>query len=184
MNSFNYLELIQQSEKFTPLELAKNLGFKESLRCAQKMLVNEEWDESLQEYATKLLEEVQKIYSADWSSNWKYDAFLGYAYDIVLKYDERYASYKKAFDKATPAPPELLVALASCCWAPGKPNITEEDAILLVKQAITPVKYIEAIELLKGLYKSIGNTEEERYWEKVLEDIKSTGPHLRPLDQI
>ncbi len=184
MNSLPYLELKQKSKNYAPSDLAIELGFVEALNLAHQMLINEEWDESLQEYATNLLEEIRKKYPEKWNSNWKYDAFLGYAYHIILKYDERYLFYKSAFDKVYPPPPQLLVALAGCCWAPGKPPITEKEAISLVKQAIQIAPYIEAIELLRGLYKSIDNVEEQQHWEKVLENIKNIGPHLPSLDQI
>lgn len=184
MNSLTYIDLKQKSDNYTPSDLVRELGFEETLRIARQMLINEEWDESLQEYATKLLEEIRKKYPEKWNSNWKYEAFLGYAYDIVLKYDERYASYKRAADQEHPQPPQLLVALAGCCWAPGKPPITEEEAISFVKQAIASVQYIKAVELLRGLYQSTGNVKEQQYWEKVLEDIKDTGPHLPSLDHI
>lgn len=184
MNSLTYTELKQKSENYAPLDLVSELGFEKTLNVARQMLTSEEWDESLQEYATKLLEEIRKKYPEKWNLNWKYDAFLGYAYDIVLKYDERYTSYKRALDKVHPPPPQLLVALAGCCWGPGKPPITEEEAISLVKQAIVSVNYVEAIELLRGLYKSIGNVKEQKHWDKVLENIKDRGTHLPSLCRI
>ena len=82
---------------------------------------------------------------------------LGYTYHILLKYDERYKAYKRAFDRASPPPPELLVAIARCCIAPGKPQITEEEAILLIKQAIKTTPYVEGIQLLISLYESMRN---------------------------
>lgn len=151
---------------------------------ARHMLINEEWDESLQAYAADLLEEIRKKYPEKWNANWKYDALLGYAYHIILKYDERYIAYKRAFDKVYPHPPQLLIAMAECCWAPGKPPITEDEAISLVKLAIKNTPYVEGIELLRGLYKSLGNIKEQMYWENILENIKENGPHLPPLDQI
>lgn len=151
MNLFSYTELKRKSDDNEPSSLDV-LGFEETLVIARQMLNNEEWDEDLQGYAVNLLEELQHKYSEKWNSNWKYDAFLGYAYDIILKYDERYEAYKRAFDKVHPPPPQLLVALAGCCWAPGHPPMTEEEAILLVKQVIANEMYIEAVELLRGLY--------------------------------
>jgi hypothetical protein len=184
MTPLTYSELKQKSISYKPSDLVDELGFEDTLNMARHMLNNKKWDESLQEYATNLLEELRKKYFEKWNSNWKYDAFLGYAYDIILKYDERYASYKRAFDKTSLPPPELLVAIAGCCWAPGQPSITEEEAISFVKQAIETTPYVEGVELLRGLYKSIGNVKEQQYWEKVLEEIKDNGPHLPPLDRI
>lgn len=184
MNKAIYTKLKQKSCSYNPSDLADRLGFDEALHLACDMLNNEEWDESLQEYATNFLEELRKKYPEEWNVNWKYDALLGYAYHIILKYDERYAAYKRALNKIQPPPPQLLVAVARCCIAPGKPPITEEEAIVLVKQAIETVPYIEAIELLRGLYKSTGNVKEQLYWEKVLENIRDSGIHLPSLCQI
>ncbi len=183
MNDEKYLKLKQKSSNYSPSTLINSLEFNEALLIACDMLNNEEWDEPLQEYAANILEELRKKYPEKWNANWKYDAFLGYAYHVTLKYEERYAAYKRAFNKISPPPPQLLVAIARCCIAPGKPPITEEDAIALVKQAIQTKPYVEAVELLKGLYKSIGNGKEQQYWGKILENIKDTGPHLPPLDQ-
>jgi hypothetical protein len=182
MKSFTYTELKMKSLSFAPLSLAKELGFEGTLSIARSMLFNEEWDESLQEYATNLLEWAREIYPEKWNPNWKYDAFLGHAYDITLKYDERYAAYKRAFDKVALKPPQLLIALAHCSSAPGPSLVTEEEAILLVKEAIKTTPYIEGIELLRGLYKSQGNIKEQMYWENILEKTKDHGPHLPSLD--
>lgn len=184
MNDEKYVKLKHTSNNYNPSKLIDSLGFNTALSIACDMLNNEEWDESLQEYATTILEELRKRYSTTWNADWQYDALLGYAYHITLKYDERFAAYKRAFNKIKPPPPQLLVAMARCCIAPGKPPITEDEAITLVKQAIESVQYIEAIELLKGLYKSTGNVEEQKHCEKVLESIRDTGSHLPSLCQI
>lgn len=160
------------------------IGFDNALDLARQIFNNEKWDETLQEYALHLLETIRNIFPEKWNSNWKYDAFLGYAYDILLEYEKRYTAFKRAFDKVSPTPPQLLVAMAGCCWAPGAAPITEEKAIELVKQAIAKIQYVEAVELLKGLYKSIGNTTECQYWDKILESLKENGTHLSSLDQI
>ncbi len=183
MSKLNYTELKQKSIDYCPLDLINRLGFEKAVTIARYMLVNEEWDGSLQEYAINILEELRQKYPEEWDTNWKYDALLGYAYHIILKYDERYAAYKRAFNKIHPPPPQLLVAMARCSITPGSPPITEEEAISFVQQAIRNTPYIEAIELLRGLYKSTGNIKEQQHWEKILENIKETGPHLPPLDQ-
>lgn len=180
----NYTRLKQKSNDFTPIQLANALGFDEALHMACNMLNNEKWDENLQEYATSLLEEIRTRHPKQWNSTWRHDALLGYAYHITLKYDERYIAYKRAFNNAHSPPPQLLVAMARCCIAPGKPPITEEEAISLIKQAIKTTPYIEGVELLRGLYKSLGNIKEQKYWENILENTKEHGIHLPGLDQI
>ena len=105
MTNLTYVELKKRSNNSSPLALAETLSFDEALRLACDMLKNEEWDESLQEYATSLLEELRKNNQEKWNSSWKYDALLGYAYHIILKYDERYVAYKRAFDNVAKPPP-------------------------------------------------------------------------------
>ncbi len=184
MRNSSYISLKQKSNDYKPSELVNLLSFNKGLRIACDMLNNDEWDESLQEYAANLLEELRKTYPEKWNSTWRYDALLGYAYHIILKYDERYVAYKRAFDKVHPPPPQLLIAMAECCWAPGKPPITEQEAISLVKRALSTSLYYEGVSLVRGLYKSIGDTKEQKYWENVLDKIKGKEVHLPPLDQI
>lgn len=184
MNNSKYFELKNISSNHTPSELIESLDFKKAIHIACEMLNNQEWDESLHEFATSILEILRIKYPEKWNLSWKYDALLGYAYNILLKYDERYEAYKRAIDKIKSPPPELLVALAKCCIAPGKPLITVDQAIDLVKDAVSKVHYIEAIELLKGLYKSKGNVAEQLYWENILEKIINNGKHLPPINQI
>lgn len=175
---------LKQYAAHLPSDVLNRVPFNDAIKIACEMLYNEEWEDCLQVYATLLLEEMRKKYPEKWNSSWRYDALLGFAYDIILDYDERYAAYKRAFKKVSPQPPELLVAMAGCCWAPGKPPVTHEEAIVLVKQAIKTVPYIEAIEKLRGLYKSIGNSKEQKKWETILEGVKKTGFHLPELIHI
>ena len=177
-------ELYNLSKNYLTNELVKVLQFQEGLLLAKEMLNNDEWNEELQQYAASLLNELRKKYSNEWNSKWNYDAFLGYAYDITLNYDERYKFYKSALERAGTPPPQLLVALAGCCWAPGTPHITEEESISLIKQALLEKPYYEAFSLLRGIYKSIGNTKEQAYCEDVLENMKGKEIHLLPLDDV
>ncbi|NGX42072.1 MAG: hypothetical protein K940chlam7_00348 [Chlamydiae bacterium] len=179
-----YKSLKKKSEEYTPSELASLVGFDEGLRISRGMLNNDEWDETLQEYAANLLEELRKKYPIQWNSSWKFDAFLGYAYHIILKYDERYAAYKRAVEKITPPPPQLLIAMARCCWAPGVPPITEEEAISLVKQALSKTIYYEGASLLRGLYKATGNAKEQAHWEVVLKNMEGKEVCLPSLDEV
>lgn len=162
-----YQELKKISLRYDPADLVISDGFIPSLYMAKEMLLHEEWDEELQEYAVKILEELRRGFPKQWDSSWKYDAFLGYAYHIILKYDERYKAYLRAFNKVTIPSPELLVAMANCFFCPGQPPITIEQAISFVKQAIENTQYFEAVESLRALYKFIGNSKEQKYWESI-----------------
>jgi hypothetical protein len=184
MNQMSYNELKQKSQSDSASNLVDQLGFEASILVARDMLNDEEWDAALQEYAVQLLEGARGKFPDQWNSDWKYDAFLGYAYDIVSRYDERYVAYKRALEKANTPPPQLLVAIAGCCWMPGKPPISVNEAIELVQQAIKSVRYIEAVELLIGLYKSTGQAKEQKNWEDILEEIKDSGQHLPSLNSI
>ena len=129
-----------------------------------------------------MLEAMREKYPEKWNSSWKFDGLLGYAYDITLKYDERYTAYRRALDKTTLPPPQLLIAIAGCCIAPGTPPLSENEAILLVKEAIQVIPYIEGIELLIGLYKAMGNIEEQSYYKNILNKISDNGSHILSLD--
>lgn len=178
MNTSSYLELKKKSLNTNPQHFAQSLEFDEIINIACNMLHNEEWDNDLQKYAIQVLEALRKRSPNQWNATWRYDAILGYAYDVILDYDNRYIAYKRAYDNANLPPPELLVALARCCWAPGEPPITEAEAISLAKRAVETVPYIEALELLRGLYKSVGNTKEQTHCENDLKVAMEIGKHL------
>lgn len=182
--SNRYFEAKENFSSFTPSAIVNMLGFVEGILLARDMLNNEAWDESLQEQAVILLEEIRQTFPQRWNSTWRCDAFLGYAYDIILNYDKRYTAFQRAIDKIEgPPPPQLLVAKAGCCIAPGYPPVSEEEAIQLVKTAIKDTLYIEAVEFLIGLCRSTKKDAERKYWEEVLQKIKETGVHLPPLDE-
>lgn len=182
MKNISYFQLIEYANSINPSDLVNMLEFNSSLNMALNMLNNEEWEESLQKYATEILEAMRNKYPEKWNSSWRFDALLGYAYDIILNYDERYIAYKRALDKTTSAPPQLLIAIARCCIAPGTPPVSEDEAILFAKEAIQVTPYIEAIGLLRGLYKAKGNIEKQKYYETILNKISENGSHLPTLD--
>jgi tetratricopeptide (TPR) repeat protein len=180
MSSYNFNELVATCNK-KPAILVDSLRFEEAVEIAKCMINNEKWDRNLQEYGVEVLEELRRRYPEKWNSSWRFDALLGYSYDVIFEYDKRFEAYNRAFKCADPKPPELLVALAGCCWTPGDPPISEEQAIQLTKEAIKNIQYIEAVELLRGLYKSTGKIKEQEYWDGILRKIKNTGQHLPSL---
>jgi len=184
MNIFSYQELKELVQKYAPEELSELFGFSKTIRLVRNLVHSGEWDEDLYNYAIELLKQLCKEYPERWNSDWHYEAFLGYIYDIVLDYDNRYEHFKRAFDMSSDPPPELLVAMADCSSAPGKPPITLEESIAFLKEVVRAGPYVEAVEFLIGIYRCFGNTKERKYWEAVLEQIGDNGLKLPRLDEV
>ena len=179
MNSINILFNKKQWENissYLPEDIIKCLGFKNGMILAYKLLYNDNWDEDLQEFAVKLLYILKITCSEEWNSNWRNEAFLGQACDITLRYDERYEAYKQAFEKSLKPPPELLIELARCCYCPGSPPISYEQSLELLKQSIIEHPYKQAASLLKSIYSSQKDLENEKYWSEMLEQIQDDNP--------
>lgn len=184
MKTLYTFDRMEKMRSENPLEIIKELGFEETIRLACAMLMNEKWEENLQKYAVSLLQELRKECIDRWDSSWRFDALLGFANDIIMDYDARYENFKRALEKANPAPPELLIAYAKCNSSPGIPPVSEEEAIALIQQAIKDKCYIEGVMFLRGIYWSMGNKKEEMYWSNVLDKIKDSGEHVPRLDKI
>lgn len=170
------------SESYSPVQVAGALSFKDSVILSYKLLYNDMWDEQLQEYAVTLLYAIRDRHHEEWGSSWQYDAFLGKACDVTLRYDERYEAYKRAYERANPPPPGLLIELAGCCYSPGSPPLSYDDAITLLEKAINDYPYIDGIRLLKGIYASKKDKKNEAYWAKILEDMKNTETRSPPIE--
>lgn len=131
LNLIQNHQWFQISQKYQPKEIAKKLPFKKGMLLGYHLLLNEQMDDDLREFAVELINEIRKTFPEDWNRDWRNDIFLGDAFYLTMKYEERYESYKRAFDKISPAPPALLVSMAGCYTIPGFPvkiPITIEEA--------------------------------------------------------
>jgi len=183
-NTFSYQELKELVQEYAPEQVIELFGFSKIIRLVRNLVYSGEWDEDLYNYAIELLEQLRKECPERWNSDWHYDGMLGHVCQIVLDCDRRYAAYSRAMRKVHPAPPELLVAMSACSSAPGKPPMTEEESIALLKQAVQVGPYVEAVEFLIGAYRCSENTKEQKYWEAVLEQIGDNGLKLPRLDEV
>jgi len=122
------------AEKHSQKFLSKHLSFKKGLLLSRKLLENENWDADLQEFAIALIEEIKKSHPYEWESNWKHEAYLGYAYDALgYEYEKVFDAYQKAAQSANPPPPEVLMRLAMSWSCPGiYPKMTKEKAIKIL----------------------------------------------------
>lgn len=174
--------LEQLVHDYSPNEVAMTLTFKDSIRLSYRLLYNKIWNEELQEYSVNLLLVIRNLYSKEWNASWEYEAFLGMACNITLKYDERYEAYKKAFEKTNNPPPELLIEFARCCICPGSPPISYEYAINLVLRALEKGPFADGIGLLSHIYSLKNDSKQEKYWNELLQKSDKTyvSPPIEP----
>ena len=179
--NLTYQELEKLSSRNVDF-IVSNDSFDNILKISKQLLNNEKWEPSLQEFAVKVLERLKVLNPVKWNSDWRYEAFLGHAYNIICDYDRKYLTYKNALAKVNPPPPELLVALARCYLSP-EPPITFDESFTLVKKSIENNLYIEAVELICGLYKLQNDEKEEKKYRDILKKTKTQNFHLMPLDE-
>ncbi len=167
-----------------PSLIAKILTFEESLNIAYKLLYNEEWEEGYQVFATQLLYSIRQLNQDKWASDWRYDAFLGTACDIILDYNERFKFYNLAYNAAQDSPAELGFLLAKCIIAPGKSYINEAEAIKILEESLSKKPFIEGVEFLVNLYKDsdYSNIERKSYWENILDKLKRHNIYACPIN--
>lgn len=171
----NDIEIIAHS--FRPAELAKILPFCDAMRLADRILTNNNLYDPWGHYAIELLYSIRDQYPKEWSLSWRFDAYLGDACVFACRYDERYRAYKQAMTKISPAPPELLVALASCNGAPGIPPVSEEEAIKILTEVAKKKPYKEVVRMLvRGCYTKFREHREDlAYWEKLYPTLDESG---------
>lgn len=177
---FNHKNWEQIASSYPVDEVVKSISFNDNLRLAYRLLYNDKWEEDPQQYAVELLYEIRKTFPEEWRTSWQHDAFLGMACDITSRFDERYLAYKAAFEKVRPAPPELLIELASCFVAPGDPLITRDEALVLLKQAIKVHPYTDAIGLICKIYWEKKDYEQEAYWKDMLQRLEEENTPQSP----
>jgi hypothetical protein len=184
-NNLNLLFRKKQWESISEYpqeDIIIELGFEKAIIIAYKLLYNKNWDDRLQEFSVQLLNDLKKHFAYEWNLNWRYDAFLGVACDIALKYDERYEAFNQALKNSQSPTPELLIELAKCCYCPGLPPISYEQSIELLEKSISIHPYKQAAILLKSIYSSKKDYQNEQYWTKMIEQIKDENlPSLEPL---
>lgn len=173
------------SEKYHPNKIVKTLSFKESMNLAYHLLLNEQRDDNLIEYATSLIKEIRIFYPKEWNNDWRNDVFLGDALYLAMianasgKYEnERYEVYKHAFEKISPTPPALLVSMARCYLLPNSP-VTIEEAEKLILCALEKEESIEAVTLIRGICKRKGDTGQFTYWDKILNSLEERNAWMK-----
>jgi hypothetical protein len=157
------------AKQFRPHEIAKILPFQDGMRFADKLLTIDFFYDPWRHYAIELLYAIREHYSKEWNSSWHHDAYLGELCTLACRYDERYQAYQQALTKVSPAPPELLVAFASCSSAPGKPPVSRDEALKILIDVATKKPYKNVVRMIiKGCYKRFETHPQELiYWQNL-----------------
>lgn len=169
------------TKNWNPKLIVEKLAYEECMCLAYRMLINEQADDNLMNFAVDLLQVIRKKNLQNWESDWRNDLFLGDACHITMRFNERYEAYKRAYLKFNPLnlPPTLLVSLARCYSAPGVPPISIEEAEKLARAAVEKEISTETVALIRGICKMQGKDKEFFYWNETLEELEKKGPHIR-----
>ena len=159
----------------SPIDIAKELGFRKAMIVAWEFLFSNVRDDILQERSVPLLYAIRDVHRSEWESCWKHDVFLATACYLTLKYNERYEALRRAYVNTKNPPPRLLIELASCCDCPGPPPISYDEAISLLQRAIDMYPYIDAVSLLSAIYYLKDDETKKAYWSKELEELEKDG---------
>lgn len=177
------LKLIHQknwsniTKNFSIENLTKTLDFKECMSLAYDLFFKNFHDDDTQDFAVRLFFLIKDNYQFNWDNDWKNDAFLGQLCGLTWRYDERYESYKKAYDKLTDPPDSLLLLMAECNSAPGVPSISDQESEQFLKKAVEKKITYEVAIMLRGLYRSKNEIALENYWNKMCEELDRKNIH-------
>lgn len=120
--------------RFSPAEICHSLSFEETMRFANDLFYKNMQDHEIQTYAVALAYAIRDQFQDQWNLDWKNDVFLGYLCSMIWRYDEEYECYKRAYDKLSDPSDILLLLLAGCNKAPGKPPITQQESEFYLKR--------------------------------------------------
>ncbi len=166
-------------QDYKPKEIAKELSFKQAMSLAYQMLLNEQRDDNLRDYSIKLFEAIRVSYSNEWNADWKNDLLLGDAYYFTMNFNERFRAYKRASEKINPLPPALLVSLAGCYLSSEISSESIEEAEEMLKKALEQERSIEAVILMRSIYREKGDEKKFLYWNKVFEEVEKEGAYMK-----
>lgn len=157
LNLLKYIEKHEWkkiAEKYSYNALVYEISFKDCLRVAYNLAYGYELNQELQNYAIALLLLLRKSYPDKWEASWRNDAFLGNVISISCTDNhEKYYAYKRAYEKASPPPPSLLIAFSGCDYIPDHRFFSRDYSAQLLHKALESGPYINAICGLRMYYK-------------------------------
>ncbi|MBA3603314.1 MAG: hypothetical protein H0W50_06675 [Parachlamydiaceae bacterium] len=154
------------------------LSFEEAMLLACQLLLNDEMNEILREYGVSLIEQNRQVHPKEWGEDWRNEVFLGDAYYLMMKYDKQYEAYTRASTNLSPLPPALLVSLAGC-YLSSDSFLTIDDAEKLLLEALEKEETIEAVTLVRGIYKTKNDANKFSYWDKIFHELENSDAFMK-----
>jgi len=164
-------KLEQLIKIYTPEALVQSLSFTKALILSKSLLENENWDSDLQKFGIDLIEKLKQLNSLEWNKNWKHEAYLAYAYEVLgWDIEKEFDSYSLAIQKSTNPPLELAMHMALLWSYPGiyKIKMDEETAISILEKVAQKIPYMEAVGGLIRLYDATNQSAKATYWKNIL----------------
>lgn len=85
--------------------------------------------------------------------------------------------YKKAYDKLSDPPAELLLLLSNCNSAPGIPPITDKESEVYLKKAANKKLTCEIALAMKSFYVVKKDKFLEEYWDQLYKKLENENVH-------
>lgn len=166
---------------FTVEEICCSLTFTETMHLVDHLFLDDFLDDDKQQYALKLIFQLKKHFNNEWENDWKNEVYLGKMCALLWLYDERYQSYKRAYDKLKDPPAELLYLLSCCNSAPGKPPISNAESEHYLRRALEKKLTFEIAVGMRELYLFDEDGSERKYWDEMAKKLEEEGVKMELL---
>jgi hypothetical protein len=176
------LDWISLSNKYSPSEIATNLGYEKGMRLANKMVSSDYKNDELIRYSINVIISIKNLYSSEWEKDWKNAAFLGILWTIIWEYEESYKTLLESYQKSEDPPATLIFELANCYFYPPEYHvISEENAEQLLKKSLNKKVTYEAAIRLKDIYESRQEIELSKYYEQMAKLAEEKNLHIEDM---
>jgi hypothetical protein len=161
---------------YSPQKICAQISFKEAMHLVERLFFEDFRNNDNQQFGLKLVVEIRQFFTKDWKSDWKNDVFLGDMYNLLYFDVEGYNCCKRAYDSLTNPPESLLLSMA---YYFGSENsiLTEKEYEFYVRMAIEKKLTSESALMMRTLYRSRGDKDQEKHWNQIYEKLENDNVH-------
>ena len=178
INEENWTSFVKE---FSTEDVCCALNYRECMALAYDLFVKNQDDYTVQDFSVRLFFAISQVYPDEWNKDWKNDVFLGKLCSITWRDDERYAYYKKAYDRLEDPPDSLLLLLASCNSTPDTPPISDKESEDYLLRAVNKKITYEAAVMMRGLAQDKRDQNKEAYWNAMCDTLEKNNIHTETI---